>query len=137
MTDDDRGRPPAASPTTRSRRLLVVDDEPDVAEPLIHVAAERGYETRLLTSAEALEETLDSFAPTHVVVDLIMPGKDGIDILMALGKRAQRPRIFVVTGYHWGVMETARILAESFRLTDIEWLNKPVDLERFDALLDD
>ncbi len=40
-----------------------------------------------------------------------------------------------MTGYHWGVMESAKILAEQHDLDGIEWLRKPVDLDEFEEKL--
>ncbi|MCC7271207.1 MAG: response regulator [Alphaproteobacteria bacterium] len=116
-------------------RILFIDDEPDIVEPLMALARGLGFEARLLENGSAFDATLAAYAPTHVVVDLVMPEVDGIEVLLALSRLETPPRIMVMTGYHWGVMESARILAESHRLADIAWLQKPVDLDRFEALL--
>lgn len=116
-------------------RVLFVDDEPDVVEPLIATARALGYAAELLEDGAAFDATVAEFRPTHVVVDLVMPQIDGIDVLLALARMTLRPRIIVMTGYHWGVMESAKILAEQHDLDGIEWLRKPVDLDEFEAKL--
>ena len=116
-------------------RILFIDDEPDVVEPLMEAARAFGFSARLLEDGARFEDALASFVPTHVVVDLVMPQIDGIDILLALARLDTPPKIIVMTGYHWGVMESARILAESHDLRDIGWLKKPVDLDTFEAML--
>lgn len=119
------------------RRILFVDDEPDVVEPLVEAARAMGFEAEVLEDGKQLDRVLASFLPTHVVVDLVMPEVDGIDVLLALSRLPRVPRIIVVSGYHWGVIESARILAESYSLTDIGWLKKPIDLDQFESLLRD
>lgn len=116
-------------------RVLFVDDEPDVVEPLIATARALGYAAKLLEDGAAFDAAVAEFRPTHVVVDLVMPQIDGIDVLLALARMTLRPRIIVMTGYHWGVMESAKILAEQHDLDGIEWLRKPVDLDEFEAKL--
>ncbi|BBK40830.1 hypothetical protein STVA_08500 [Allostella vacuolata] len=116
-------------------RILFVDDEPDVVEPLVEMARELGFAAMLLQDGAAFEATLADFRPTHVVVDLVMPQIDGIDVLLSLSRLAARPHIIVMTGYHWGVMESARILAETHALSDLQWLRKPVDLDLFETML--
>ncbi len=129
------GRRKAKAGNEANGRVLFVDDEPDVVEPLMEMARALGFGARLLEDGTSFQEAMASFGPTHVVLDLVMPQIDGIDILLALSRLEAPPRIIVMTGYHWGVMESARILAESHQLRDIGWLKKPVDLDTFEALL--
>lgn len=117
-------------------RILFIDDEPDVVEPLVEAARGQGFATQMVDDGAGFAAAVADFQPTHVVVDLVMPQIDGIDVLLALARMPVRPRIFVMTGYHWGVMESAKILAEKHDLKGIEWLRKPVDLDVFEALLD-
>lgn len=127
---------PKPLPTERGR-ILFVDDEPDLVEPLIAVAQSLGFSTALVQDGAAFTAAMADFHPTHVVVDLVMPQIDGIDVLLALAQRVERPHIFVMTGYHWAVMESAKILAEKHELKSISWLRKPVDLDAFEALLEE
>lgn len=131
-TSSDRGGVPA-----KDRRILFVDDEPDVVEPLVDVARAMGFLAQVLEDGTQLDRTLATFRPTHVVVDLVMPEVDGIDVLLALSRLPSVPKIIVVSGYHWGVIESARILAESYSLTKVGWLKKPIDIEQFESLLRD
>lgn len=125
---------PKPSPAERGR-ILFVDDEPDLVEPLIEVAKSLGFATLLVQDGAAFTAAMADFRPTHVVVDLVMPQIDGIDVLLALAQQIERPRIFVMTGYHWGVMESAKIFAEKHDLQGVSWLRKPVDLDDFEGLL--
>ncbi|BBK30005.1 response regulator receiver domain-containing protein [Stella humosa] len=124
-----------AAAKAKKGRILFIDDEPDVVEPLLAMVRALGFQASMLTDGRQFEQELKRFKPTHVVVDLVMPQSDGIDVLLALSRLTERPRIIVMTGYHWGVMESARILAETHALNDIAWLQKPVDLDRFESML--
>ncbi|MFH2205162.1 MAG: response regulator transcription factor [Elusimicrobiota bacterium] len=58
-------------------RLLVVDDDPDLRS-IVHEALGTRYEISTLESADDLDEAVSLFAPDLVIMDVVMPGLDGI-----------------------------------------------------------
>jgi two-component system response regulator MtrA len=61
-------------------RVLVVDDDAALAEMLTIVLRQEGFDTRMVTRGdEALDEFRD-YKPDVVLLDLMLPGKDGIDV---------------------------------------------------------
>lgn len=65
--------------TEQSCRILLVDDEPDIIEFLQYNLEKEGYETdSCLTGEEALEKAV-SFEPHIILLDLMMPGIDGVE----------------------------------------------------------
>jgi DNA-binding response OmpR family regulator len=77
------------------RRVLIVDDDPKVCETLDRYLAHAGYTTAsALDGARALELAL-TFAPDLVVLDLMLPKIDGLDVCRSLRERSQVPIIML------------------------------------------
>ena len=64
---------PKVMSITRTRRVLVVDDEPDMADWLATVVARAGYETRVATRGAEAEELFAAWLPDAALVDLCCP----------------------------------------------------------------
>jgi CheY-like chemotaxis protein len=82
-------------------RILVVDDEPDVADLVATALQTAGFEVTAVTSGQAALEQLAAQPPYQVVVcDLVMPGVDGIAVYRAVqAAPAPRPAMLFLTGY--------------------------------------
>jgi two-component system phosphate regulon response regulator OmpR len=109
-------------------RVLVCDDETDVREMLAEYLGRRGFQVQTAADAEALRAGLARFAPDLILLDITMPGEDGLTALRAL--RADGARVPVV-------MLTARSEVVD-RVVGIEmgaddYLGKPVDLRELEA----
>ncbi len=61
-------------------KVLVVDDEPDITEFLSYNLAKNGYEVRSASNAEEALAIAKSFHPHLFVLDIMMPGKSGIEL---------------------------------------------------------
>ncbi|EON24704.1 MULTISPECIES: MtrAB system response regulator MtrA [Nocardioides] len=70
------------SPTEQPTRgsILVVDDDSSLAEMLSIVLRQEGFESRIVTRGDEALEAFRSFRPDLVLLDLMLPGKDGIDV---------------------------------------------------------
>ena len=62
------------------KRLLIVHDLPGLGEVVGRVARNMGYDVRITTHAEEFKRDIDSFDPTTVVLDIVMPDNYGIDL---------------------------------------------------------
>jgi two-component system KDP operon response regulator KdpE len=62
-------------------RILVVDDEPQILRALRTALAGHGYDVAVAERGEAALVTIASFQPQIIVLDLVMPGIDGFDVL--------------------------------------------------------
>jgi len=60
--------------------VLVVDDDSSLAEMLSIVLRQEGFESRIVTRGDEALEAFRSFKPDLVLLDLMLPGKDGIDV---------------------------------------------------------
>jgi two-component system response regulator MtrA len=61
-------------------RVLVVDDDPALAEMLTIVLRTEGFESRVCSSGDGALAAFRDFRPDVVLLDLMLPGKDGIDV---------------------------------------------------------
>lgn len=115
-------------------RILVVDDEREIGE-LIGVAAEgMGLSCTVLTSAMQLESEIDP-AVAAVLVDLMMPEMDGIELVRLLAERQCRAVIILMSGHDRGVLRTAQDMARSLGLRTAGPLQKPFRIADIESLL--
>ena len=61
-----------------NRKILLVDDEPDILEFLSY-NLEKGFDVRTASNGEEASEIARSFIPHLIVLDVMMPGMDGIE----------------------------------------------------------
>lgn len=82
------------------RRVLVVDDDPDIREYFAAVLGDHGYEVAEAGDASSALARLDHFTPDVVIVDVLLPGRSGLDLLVTLRRssRWSATPLVVVTG---------------------------------------
>ncbi len=118
------------------RRLLVVDDEPEFGEFVRKVAAGSGFEVEVTSDAAAFKKVYDAFDPTVIVLDIVMPEVDGMELVQWLAGRKSSVHLVVVTGYNPKYSELARKIGEAKGLRSVTNLAKPVALAELRAALD-
>jgi CheY-like chemotaxis protein len=120
-----------------ARRLLVLDDEADFCAFVARVARGLGFAVEITTSASDFQEAYTRFAPTHISLDMVMPEKDGIELIRWLAAIGCTARIFIMTGYHPRYAAAAREIGRIQGLAPILILKKPVSLADLRAVLED
>ncbi|MEW6322099.1 MAG: sigma-54 dependent transcriptional regulator [Acidobacteriota bacterium] len=111
-------------------RLLVVDDDRGILEVVSRFARPHGFEVSSYDSAtDALAEVARR-APDAALIDLRMPGLNGIEVLREIKKRAPFCEVVLMTGY--GTIESA---VEAVKLGATDYLRKPFDFTRLRELL--
>jgi signal transduction histidine kinase/DNA-binding response OmpR family regulator len=78
------------------RRLLIIEDEPDLRSYLTRLFSKDGYAVDALGDAETALTSLDSSAPDLVITDVMLPGQSGIDLLVTLRQDERMARLPVV-----------------------------------------
>ncbi len=83
-----------------ANRILVVDDDNDTVEYLACFLEDNGYQVKVASDAASAMGVLQTFTPDVVLVDVLMPGRSGLDLLVSLRKDArwQDLRLVVITG---------------------------------------
>jgi CheY-like chemotaxis protein len=116
-------------------RLLICDDEPAFGRFVKAVAEELGYAVRVTTEGAAFMEAYGSFQPTTIVLDMIMPGMDGNELVLWLAQQQSTARLIIITGYTPDYAAHAKVLAEYKGLRPVTTLHKPVDISTLRAVL--
>ena len=119
----------------QDKRLLICDDEPAFGRFVQNVAEDLGYEVRVTTDGRAFIEAYGGFEPTTIVLDMIMPGMDGNEVVLWLAKQRCTARLIIITGYTRDYAAHAKVLAEYKGLTPVTTLHKPIEVSELRAVL--
>ena len=112
----------------QEKRILVVDDEHVIADTLRAIFSQAGYAARATYSAEEALPVIDEWRPHVVILDVRLPGMNGVDLAMIL--RAKYPKsnvlLFSGDGSVAELLESARQQGHNFNM-----LAKPVPPDDF------
>jgi EAL domain-containing protein (putative c-di-GMP-specific phosphodiesterase class I)/ActR/RegA family two-component response regulator len=119
---------------TPKRKILVVDDDRDMAEFVSTVALAMGFDCTVTTDAKTF---LDALTPdtTLILLDLMMPDMDGVELLRMLSGQKCKAGIVLMSGVSKRVRETAEQLAQILGLTIVGHLQKPFRLADLEEVL--
>jgi signal transduction histidine kinase len=114
------------------RKIFIVDDNRDAAEVLGEALEASGYLTRIAFDAPSALETVESFHPDAMLIDIGLPVMDGYELARRLRANPQlaSARLIAVTGYGQE-SDRRQALEAGFN----EHLVKPIDFARLEALL--
>ncbi len=107
-------------------KILVVDDEENIRKSLKMILEYEGYQFYESVSGEdALELSEDIVGLDLILLDVKLPGKDGLEILSELKKRPYSPEVIMISGH--GTIQTA---VDATKLGAFDFLEKPLHRER-------
>jgi two-component system OmpR family response regulator len=78
-------------------RVLVVDDEPSITDAVATALRYEGFETREAATGRAVEPAIDSFRPDLIVLDVMLPDLDGLQIARRLRDGNRRTPVIFLT----------------------------------------
>jgi len=116
------------------QRVLVIDDEQDIGELITSVAQAMGFQCEATTEAVTFLEKL-SLDTNLILLDLLMPDMDGIELLRLLGKRKCKAGIVLMSGVGKSTIESADKLAQILGLFIVGHLNKPFGANDLEEIL--
>ena len=105
--------------------ILIVDDEAGIRESLCSILAEEGYRPEAVASAEEALVIVDRGGVDIVLMDIWLPGMDGMEALERLQASPRPPVVVMITGH--GNIETA---VRATKLGAFDFIEKPLSLEK-------
>ncbi|MBA1443769.1 MAG: response regulator [Chromatiales bacterium] len=116
-------------------RLIVVDDDPEMAALIADVGEMSGFESEVSISAKAFLKAETQFHHDVIVIDLFMPDTDGFELINTLADLGCTAAIIMVSGYDKALLRGAGQIATAHGLNLLGTLTKPFRLEEVEALL--
>src|ERR1700744_3820886 len=105
--------------------ILIVDDESQIRSALEGVLTDEGYKTLLAESGEECLELLRHKSADIVLLDVWLPGIDGMETLERLVENQDHPEVIMISGH--GSIETA---VRATKLGAFDFLEKPLSIEK-------
>ncbi|MHC4097829.1 MAG: sigma-54-dependent transcriptional regulator [Planctomycetota bacterium] len=104
-------------------KVLIVDDEPKICSILSALLIQNSYEVQVANCGEAGVDTYEKFQPAVVLLDLKMPGIDGMEVMEILAKRFNADCKVIIMTAHGEV----RSAVEAMKKGAFDYLQKPFD----------
>ncbi|HOC29338.1 MAG TPA: response regulator [Treponemataceae bacterium] len=108
-------------------KILVVEDDDSVSELVSSVLRESGYEVLVASSAEEAKKRISTERPMLAIVDIILPGQGGMDLILELHSTSPTLGIILTSGKIDMNKSTFKVLAHQFGVLSI--LPKPFTIE--------
>ncbi len=116
-------------------RLLLIDDEPTLAEFLASAARESGFNAVIAVDDEEFRSEFLSERPAMVALDLGMPGMDGVELIRFLANHDYEAPVLIVSGFDRQILKSAFRLGNALGLTMVGPVEKPVRFEVLQEML--
>ena len=107
-------------------RVLVIDDEADFAAFVGEASRRLGHEVRICLGSVEAKRDVVAFRPDLIVLDIVMPGEDGVEFLQWFSQQGIRARLILITGFSAKYAELATELSVAAGLDVAATLTKPV-----------
>ena len=117
-------------------RMLMIDDEEDICEIVAELGERRGFEVKTVSSTEGITEVLLGFKPDLIMLDLMMPGTDGVELLRLLAEHVRSAKLCLISGSDSRVLNSAKRLGGAHGLDVIAALEKPLNMVALGGLFD-
>jgi|SRR5579872_983728 len=116
---------PAKTPKTPPKRILVVDDEPTVADMIRMVLAMWGHKVEIAADGRAALALFDPAKHDLVVTDYTMPGMNGLELAQAIRERSPAKPIIMITAHSNSITSDRRahldaVLGKPFQVQELE-----------------
>src|SRR6059058_4827737 len=105
--------------------ILIVDDEPGIRQSLKGVLEDEGYKASVAESGEACIESLRKRPFDVVLLDVWLPGMDGLETLEKVREIENAPEVIMISGH--GTIETA---VRATKLGAYDFLEKPLSVDK-------
>ena len=105
-------------------RILIVDDEPGIRQSLKGVFEDEGFPTETVSSGEECLKKIEQDAYDLVLLDIWLPGIDGIETLRRLREKSSQTHVIMISGH-----ATIATAVTATKLGAYDFIEKPLSLE--------
>lgn len=105
--------------------ILIVDDEPSILQSLSGLLTDEGFEVTTATNGYEGLQLIERETPDLVLLDIWMPGIDGLETLKEIKKTSPHVQVIMVTGH--GTIETA---VQATKLGAFDFIEKPLSIDK-------
>ena len=111
-------------------RILVVDDEVEVCDALKEFLSLKEYEVETALDGQTALKKVEKFKPHIVLLDIIMPGMGGLDVLLRIKNIDSKIGIIMTTA-----VADEEIAKRAIKLGAYDYITKPLDLDYLETVL--
>ena len=105
--------------------ILIVDDEPSILQSLGGLLTDEGFDVHTASNGYEALKNIESNSPDLVLLDIWMPGLDGIDTLQEIRKNNPYIQVIIITGH--GTIETA---VKATKMGAYDLIEKPLSIDK-------
>ncbi len=109
----------------KGAKFLILDDDPLIRKTMQMIAKRAGIPCKAAALAAEFFSELESWQPTHIAIDLIMPDMDGLEVIMELARRKCDACLIITSGIGSRILDAAKRSAHEHGLNIIGILPKP------------
>lgn len=117
------------------KRLLVLDDELEFVTLVGEIAKRLDLDVAATCDWREFQDAYNKSIPDIIVIDVVMPEKDGVEMAKWIANQGYAGRLIVVSGYNPLYTDMVRVLCKKYGFEDVKEMRKPLDLSKFRAAL--
>jgi DNA-binding response OmpR family regulator len=116
-------------------RLLVIEDEEQIASMISRIATEEGFTATTASGLKMIERTYLDFQPDVIILDIVMPDMDGLEVLQFLHRQFSKAHIIILSGSEALSRRIAETLGKALGLMMVANMSKPFRVDPMRKLL--
>jgi CheY-like chemotaxis protein len=135
---DFQGAQPSGKPEhlrEERKRLLVVDDQVSLTKIVVSIAASMDLDVRVVNDPHEALDTFIDYRPDILLLDMVMPEKDGVDVLNEILLTGIDTKVIVISGFTVSFSQLAAGIAKFHGKGPVRVLKKPFRRDQLMALL--
>ncbi len=79
-----------------TQKILIVEDEPNIVIPLQFLMEQNGYDVEVSTNGEDAVETIRTWTPDLILLDIMLPGLDGFEVCQIIRENPKLRHILII-----------------------------------------